>query len=59
METNGMKWQGVTEKAVKTGLKLAENQQDLILTTLEAVKTQIGATTTRFKKLFVNQQENV
>jgi hypothetical protein len=52
MEANGLKWQSVTEKAVKTGLKLAENQQNLVFSTLEAVKTQIGSTSDRFKKLF-------
>ena len=52
LETNGTKWQKVGEKAVQTGLKLAENQQELLFTTLEAVKTQIGSTTNRFKKLF-------
>lgn len=52
LETNGLKWQGVAKKAVGTGLKLAENQQDLMFSTLEAVKTQIGSTTVRFKKLF-------
>jgi hypothetical protein len=52
LESNGTKWQKVGEKAVQTGLKLAENQQDLMFATLEAVKTQIGSTTNRFKKLF-------
>lgn len=54
LEENGMKWQKVSEKAIKSGLKLAESQQELVFSTLEAVKTQIGKTTNRFKKLLKN-----
>ncbi len=46
------KWQGVAEKAVKTGLKLVDNQSNMMFTTLEAVKSQVGKTSNRFKKLF-------
>lgn len=53
-ETSGTQWQNVTEKAIKTGLKLAERQQNIVFSTLEAVKTQVGGTATRFKKLFSN-----
>jgi|GEM_PF-641167 len=49
---NGEKWQAVTEKAVKNGLKLAAKQQDIMFTTLEAVKVQLGGSAKRFKKLF-------
>jgi hypothetical protein len=52
LEVNVVKWQGVAEKAIKTGLKLADNQSNMMFTTLEAVKTQVGKTSTRFKKLF-------
>jgi hypothetical protein len=51
---NGEKWQTLTEKAVKSGLKLAAKQQDIVFTTLEAVKVQMGGTAKRFKKLFAN-----
>lgn len=49
---NGEKWQNVTEKAIKNGLKLAERQQTIMFTTLEAVKTQLDGSATRLKKLF-------
>ncbi len=52
VELHVEKWQGVAEKAIKTGLKLVDNQSDMMFTTLEAVKTQVGKTTNRFKKLF-------
>jgi D-ribose pyranose/furanose isomerase RbsD len=51
-ETNGEKWQNVAEKAIKTGLKMAEKQEKLMFTTLDAVKTQVTGTALRFKKLF-------
>ncbi|MES2797245.1 MAG: hypothetical protein V4683_14835 [Bacteroidota bacterium] len=46
------KWQVVAEKAIKTGLKLVDNQSNMVFTTLEAMKAQAGKTTNRFKKLF-------
>lgn len=46
------KWQGVAEKAIKTGLKLVDNQSNMMFTSLEAVKAQVGKTSNRFKKLF-------
>lgn len=52
LETNGEKWQNVAEKAIKTGLKLAERQEKIMFTTLEAMKVQFGGTALRFKKLF-------
>jgi hypothetical protein len=51
-ETNGEKWQNVAEKAIKTGLKMAERNEKMMFTTLEAVKTQVSGTALRFKKLF-------
>lgn len=48
---NGEKWQQVTEKAVKSGLKLAAKNQEIMFTTLEAVKVQLGGSANRFKKL--------
>jgi uncharacterized protein YukE len=52
IEIHATKWQGVAEKAIKTGLKLVDNQSNMMFTTLEAVKTQVGKTSSRFKKLF-------
>lgn len=45
-------WQGVTEKAIKGGLKLAHKQQDIVFDTLEAVKGQLLETGKKFKHLF-------
>ena len=50
--TNGEKWQNVAAKAVKSGLKIAEKQQDLMFSTLEAVKGQFGTSTNRLKNIF-------
>ncbi len=52
LAANGEKWQNVTEKAIKKGLKLAERQQNIMFSTLEAVKVQLGGSGVRFKKLF-------
>lgn len=49
---NSKEWQGVAEKAVKGGLKLAEKQQDIMFDTLEAVKGQMIKSANRFKGLF-------
>jgi len=51
---NGQKLQGITNKAVKGGLKLAAKQQDIIFDTLETVKGQFNDSAARFKKLFLN-----
>jgi len=48
----GTEWQGVAEKAIKGGLKLAANQQDLVFDTLEMVKGQFKQGSKRFKTLF-------
>ncbi len=52
--TNGEKWQGVAQKAVKGGLKLAAKQQDIVFDTLESLKGQLTNTTKRFRKLVSN-----
>lgn len=49
---NGEKWQDITSKAVKGGLKLADKQQDIMFDTLETVKGQLIGSAKRFKKLF-------
>lgn len=51
---NSEKWQGVANKAVKGGLKLAAKQQEIVFNTLETVKGQLSESATRFKKLFSN-----
>ena len=43
-------WQKVTDKALKGGLKLAANQQDLIFDALNEVKNQIKAGKKKFSK---------
>ena len=45
-------WQGVTEKAIKGGLKLAAKQQDIVFDSLEMVKDQFNYGRKRFKSLF-------
>ncbi len=51
IEENGTEWQKVGEKAIKSGLKLVENNTEMMFSTLEAVKTHFGKATNRFKKL--------
>lgn len=46
------KWQKVTDKALKGGVKLMENQQNLIFDTLETVKTQLIDGKKKLKKVF-------
>ncbi len=48
----GEQWQKVSAKAIKGGLKLAATQQDIMFTTLEAVKGQLMTGTKRFQKLY-------
>ncbi len=48
---NGEKLQVITTKAVNGGLKLAAKQQDIVFTTLEALKGQMADGALRFKKL--------
>ena len=45
-------WQKVTDKALKGGLKLMANQQDLVFNTLEVAKGQLVNSKNRFSKLF-------
>ena len=45
-------WQKVTDKALKGGLKLMNNQQDLVFNTLETAKGQLVESKNRFSKLF-------
>lgn len=44
-------WQKLSEKAIKGGLKLASNQQDLMFTTLETLKAQLMTGSKRFKSM--------
>lgn len=46
------KWQGVAEKALKTGTILLEKQSDLMFTVLEGLKVQGMMGTMRLKNLF-------
>lgn len=48
-------WQGVAEKAVKGGLKLARKQQDITFDALEVVKSQFSESRNRFSKLIKNK----
>ena len=48
----GEKWQGVAEKAVKGGLKLSANTQDIVFDTLESLKGQVIDGRSRLKSLF-------
>lgn len=48
----GAEWQNVAEKAIKGGLKLAANQQDLVFDTLEIFKGQFKKSSKRFSSLF-------
>ncbi len=45
------KWQNLTEKVLKTGLKMFGKQQDMLITALEATKGQLDVSTKRFNKL--------
>ena len=48
----GSQWQVIGDKAIKCGLKLAANQQDIVFTTLESLKGQVMTGSKRFKGLF-------
>ena len=54
MIVNGEKWQNVATKAVKSGLKLAERQQEMMFSTLETVKGQLGNGAVRLRNIFKN-----
>lgn len=45
-------WQKVTEKALKGGVKLLDNQQNLVLDTLETYKKHFIYGKKRFSKVF-------
>ena len=45
-------WQKVADKAIKAGLKLSANQQDLTFKALETMKGQLKDSSKRFKGLF-------
>ena len=45
-------WQKVADKAIKGGLKLLNNQHDLVFNTLETAKCQLTHSKNRFSKLF-------
>ena len=45
-------WQNLAHKAIKGGFKLADNQQELIFTALESVKSQIKQGASRFKTIY-------
>ncbi len=44
-------WQAVADKAIKGGLKLAANQQDLVFDILNEIKNQAVESKKRFSKL--------
>jgi len=48
---NGEKYQILMEKAIESGVKLFEKQQDIMFDTLETLKGQYSTGTVRFKKL--------
>lgn len=48
---NSGEWQGIAEKAVNGGLKLAAKQQDIMFSTLETVKEQLVESGSRFRDL--------
>lgn len=45
-------WQATSEKAVKGGLKVLENQQNLFFNTLENYKSQLVNSKKRIQKIF-------
>lgn len=52
---NSEKWQGVAEKAIKGGLKMAAKQQDMVFGTVETLKGQLANSSKRLKKLIYNK----
>jgi predicted metal-dependent hydrolase len=54
LAVNGEKWQGVANKAVKSGLKVAARQQDIMFSTFETVKGQLMNSAARFKSIIKN-----
>ncbi|MEM1214910.1 MAG: hypothetical protein AAGJ82_04455 [Bacteroidota bacterium] len=54
----GKSWQGVAEKAIKGGLKLANKQQDIIFEALEDVKGQVVNGAGRVRTLVTKARQN-
>jgi hypothetical protein len=52
--TIASQWQKVTEKALKGGVQLLENQQNLIFDTLETYKAHIIKGKKRFRKVITS-----
>ena len=52
--TIASQWQKVTEKALKGGVQLLENQQNLIFDTLESYKKHIINGKKKFSKVFAS-----
>ncbi|NCT10622.1 MAG: hypothetical protein GW772_11180 [Flavobacteriia bacterium] len=50
--TVATQWQQITDKALKAGIKLMENQQNLVFDTLETYKNHFVKGKQRFSKLF-------
>lgn len=48
----GEQWQDVAAKAVKGGLKLSANTQDIVFDTLDTLKGQLIDSSARMKNLF-------
>ncbi|MEL6252035.1 MAG: hypothetical protein AAFR87_08495 [Bacteroidota bacterium] len=51
---NGEKWQGVAEKAINGGFKLATKQQEMVFGAMETIKGQISKSSKRLKKTLYN-----
>lgn len=47
---NSEKWQGVAEKAINGGFKLASKQQEIVFGAMETLKAQIAKSSKRLKK---------
>ena len=54
---NSGKWQGVADKAINGGLKIAAKQQDMVFGTLETVKDQLTTSSKRLKNLVYSQSD--
>lgn len=52
---NSEKWQGVAEKAIKGGLKLAAKQQEMVFDTMDTLKGQLAKSSKRLQKLLSNK----
>jgi phage-related protein len=50
--TIASEWQQVVDKALKGGVKLLENQQNLVFDTLESYKNQLVSGKKRLSKIF-------